>query len=66
MSLKRKEQLQKLGTTEQKERRSFLKKAAYAAPKLIALGYFIRPTQSMAASSLDGVPCGGLNPPCDV
>lgn len=40
----------------QKERRSFLKKTAYAAPALIALGQLARPTQSMAADSWDPGP----------
>ena len=32
----------------QKERRSFLKKAAYAAPKMIVLGALLRPSDSKA------------------
>lgn len=32
----------------QKERRSFLKKAAYSAPALIVMGQLSRPTQSKA------------------
>ena len=32
----------------QKERRGFLKKAAYAAPTLVVMGQLARPTQSKA------------------
>ena len=40
----------------QKERRSFLKKAAYSAPALIVMGQLAKPTQSKA---------WGENPPSD-
>lgn len=33
------------------DRRSFLKKAAYTAPSLLALGTLSRPTKSMAGDS---------------
>ena len=32
----------------QKERRSFLKKAAYSAPALVVMGQLVKPTQSRA------------------
>ena len=48
MSLEQEEKLQKLKTTEQNERRSFLKKAVYAAPTIVALGALIKPTESEA------------------
>lgn len=35
----------------EKERRSFLKKAVYAAPSLLALGSLVRPTPSQAGES---------------
>ena len=48
MSLKQEDRLPKLKTTEQNERRSFLKKAVYAAPTIVALGALIKPTESEA------------------
>lgn len=39
-----------------KERRSFLKKAAYTAPKLITLGYLSRPTSASAEYQNQGTP----------
>jgi len=44
-------------------RRDFLKKAAYTAPKLVALGYLARPEHSRAdfSGGPDGPP-GGWNP----
>jgi len=46
------------------ERRSFLKKAAYTVPKLIALGYITRPSVGMAESRIGdgpgGPPGGGI------
>lgn len=36
----------------QKERRSFLKKAAYSAPGLIVLGQLARPTKAQAESNV--------------
>ena len=35
---------------EMRSRRHFLKKAAYAAPSIVALGYLARPTSAMADS----------------
>ena len=40
----------------QKERRSFLKKTAYAAPALIVLGQLARPTTAKAAGLESGPP----------
>lgn len=40
----------------QKERRSFLKKAAYSAPALIVMGQLARPTSAHAESCLPGTP----------
>ena len=50
MSLQNEEKLQKLQTTEENERRSFLKKAVYATPTVVALGALMKPKQSNAAS----------------
>ena len=45
----------------EKDRRSFLKKAVYAAPALTALGALSRPTSSQAGESVvpDGPGTGG-------
>ena len=40
----------------EKERRSFLKKAAYSAPTLVTLGYLSRPTSAFAESRPEGTP----------
>ncbi len=40
----------------EKDRRSFLKKAAYVAPSLLVLGQLTRPTESMAENSWDAGP----------
>jgi len=48
MALDPKENHQELKDDIQNERRSFLKKAAYAAPGLIVLGQLARPTKTKA------------------
>jgi len=48
MSLKHEEKLQNAKNTEENERRTFLKKAAYAAPTVVALGALLKPTESKA------------------
>ena len=48
MSLEQEEKLQKLKTTEENERRRFLKKAVYAAPTIVALGALTKPTEIKA------------------
>lgn len=40
----------------QKERRNFLKKVAYSAPSLIALGQLVKPTSAHAESNLPPPP----------
>ena len=42
----------------QKERRSFLKKVAWSAPVLIALGQFVKPTALHAESNIPDPPFG--------
>lgn len=53
----------------EKERRSFLKKAAYSAPTLVTLGYLSRPTSVFAESGPIGTPCSDDPfdnlPPCN-
>jgi len=47
----------------QDERRAFLKKAVYTAPKLIVLGYLAQPEHSIADySGGPSGPPGGWNP----
>ncbi len=46
----------------QKERRSFLKKAAYAAPTLIVMGQLAKPTKSKAWDWGSGGPGKGDDP----
>ncbi len=41
----------------EKDRRSFLKKAVYSAPTLVALGYLSYPTSASAESGPVGTPC---------
>ncbi len=41
------------------ERRHFLKKAAYSAPGLIALGQLIKPVKAKADSTVTGPPTWG-------
>ena len=40
-------------------RRTFLKKATYSAPVLLALGQLAKPTKAQADSGVDGPPSGG-------
>jgi len=53
----------------EKERRSFLKKVAYSAPTLVALGYLSHPTSALAESGPVGTPCSDNSfdnlPPCN-
>jgi len=46
-------------TTENKSRRSFIKKVAYVAPTLISLGYLKHPTPTKAEFGLPDGPSGG-------
>jgi hypothetical protein len=46
----------KTDSTLHKERRSFLKKSAYAAPTLIAMGGLLKPTQAKAADDFGPSP----------
>jgi len=48
MSLKETEKFRKMSKGEENERRSFLKKAVYAAPTVAALGALLKPTESEA------------------
>lgn len=49
-----------------KDRRTFLKKAIYSAPTIVALGYLSNPTNAFAEYNSEGVPCGGPGQPsCD-
>ena len=48
MSLTHKEKEQLLTKAEAQSRRSFLKKAAYAAPTIVALGALTKPTETKA------------------
>ena len=48
MGLKDREDQQTNQNKMQKERRHFLKKAAYAAPAIVALGALTKPTESEA------------------
>lgn len=43
-------------------RRTFMKKAVYAAPKLIVLGYLTQPKSAMAEEG-GGAPSGPIGPP---
>ena len=49
---------------ERKSRRAFMKKAAYSAPVLMALGQLAKPTAASADNSggSDGPPGGGWSP----
>jgi len=58
MSLEYEEKLQKSKNREENERRTFLKKAAYAAPTVVALGALLKPTESEAGF---GKPPSGPN-----
>jgi len=52
MEIDPKEEGKKTKNHIQKERRSFLKKTAYAAPSLIILGQLAKPTQAKAESNI--------------
>lgn len=52
MALAAKENHEEAKKKMQKERRSFLKKTAYAAPALIVLGQLAGPTRANAESSI--------------
>lgn len=56
-------EVKKQSEKERNGRRDFLKKAAYTAPKLVALGYLARPEHSKAdfSGGPEGPP-GGWNP----
>lgn len=46
----------------QKERRSFFKKAVYAAPALIVLGQLVKPSEAQAESKISPPPPWGTQP----
>ncbi len=48
MSLTQEQKNQEVKTTEENARRGFLKRAAYAAPTIVALGALTKPTESKA------------------
>lgn len=54
MNLRQKKKLPKSESL--KNRRKFLKKAAYAAPTIVALTYISSPTSAFAESSASGTP----------
>ena len=58
MSLKDTEKFRKMNKSEENERRSFLKKAVYAAPTVVALGALLKPTETKAGF---GKPPSGPN-----
>ena len=43
-------------------RRKFLKKAAYSAPVLMAMGQLVKPVDAQADSKVSGPPNDGWNP----
>ena len=51
MALDPKENHKDIQDNNQKERRSFLKKTAYAVPSIVALGQLVRPTVASAGAS---------------
>ncbi len=56
MALNPKKEHKKVTDEVKKERRSFLKKAAYSAPVLIVLGQLVRPTRVRAESVIPPPP----------
>jgi len=65
MSLKQEKKSKKQALSVNTERRGFLKKTAYAAPTIMALGHLARPTNAMAESiqAINNDP--NLGPPGD-